>query len=58
MDFRTTTVDGKPAIEISSVHPQSGPRTNYYLNPTTYAPIELDSVCSRPKLSSSRNVSR
>jgi hypothetical protein len=40
---RTTTVDGKPAIEISSVHPQSGPRTNYYVNPTTYAPIELDS---------------
>lgn len=41
--IRTTTVDGKPAIEISSVHPQSGPRTNYYVNPTTYAPIELDS---------------
>jgi hypothetical protein len=40
--IRTTTVDGKPAIEISSVHPQSGPRTNYYVNPTTYAPIELD----------------
>ena len=40
---RTTTADGKPAIEISSVHPQSGPRTNYYVNPTTYAPIELDS---------------
>ena len=41
--IRTTTVDGKPAIEISSVHPQVGPRTNYYVNPTTYAPIELDS---------------
>lgn len=40
--IRTTTVDGKPAIEISSVHPSSGPRTNYYVNPTTYAPIELD----------------
>lgn len=40
--IRTVTVDGKPAIEISSVHPQSGPRTNYYVNPTTYAPIELD----------------
>ncbi|PZR81361.1 MAG: hypothetical protein DLM65_05930, partial [Candidatus Aeolococcus gillhamiae] len=40
---RTTTADGRPAIEISSVHPQSGPRTNYYVNPTTYAPIELDS---------------
>ena len=41
--IRTTTVDGKPAIEISSVHPRSGPRTNDYVNPTTYAPIELDS---------------
>jgi hypothetical protein len=41
--IRTTTVDGKPAIEISSVHRQSGPRTNDYVNPTTYAPIELDS---------------
>ena len=41
--IRTTTVDGQSAIEISSVHPQSGPRTNYYVNPTTYAPIELDS---------------
>jgi hypothetical protein len=39
---RTTTADGQPAIEISSVHPQSGPRTNYYVNPTTYQPIELD----------------
>ena len=40
---RTTTSDGQPAIEISSVDPQSGPRTNYYVNPETYAPIELDS---------------
>ncbi len=40
---RATTADGKPAIEIASVHPQSGPRTTYYVNPTTYAPIELDS---------------
>ncbi len=39
---RTTTTDGQPAVEISSVNPQSGPRTNYYVNPTTYAPIELD----------------
>jgi hypothetical protein len=39
---RTTTADGKPAIEIASVNPQSGPRTNYYVNPTTYAPIEVD----------------
>jgi hypothetical protein len=40
---RTTTPDGRPAIEISSVHAQSGPRTNYYVDPKTYAPIELDS---------------
>jgi hypothetical protein len=40
---RARTADGKPAIEIASVHPQSGPRTTYYVNPTTYAPIEVDS---------------
>ena len=39
---RTTTSDGQPAIEISSVNPQSGPQTDYYVNPQTYAPIELD----------------
>jgi hypothetical protein len=39
---RTTVSDGQPAIEIASVNPQSGPRTNYYVNPQTYAPIELD----------------
>ncbi|MFZ1994966.1 MAG: hypothetical protein WAU75_12710 [Solirubrobacteraceae bacterium] len=39
---RVTTADGRPAIEIASVHPQSGPRTTYYVNPNTYAPIELD----------------
>ncbi|MGO9899875.1 MAG: carboxypeptidase-like regulatory domain-containing protein [Solirubrobacteraceae bacterium] len=39
---RATTADGKPAIEIASVNPQSGPRTTYYVNPTTYAPIEVD----------------
>ncbi len=39
---RVTTDGGKPAIEIASVHPLSGPRTIYYVNPTTYAPIELD----------------
>jgi hypothetical protein len=39
---RTTTSDGWPAIEISSLRPQSGPQTNYYVNPRTYAPIELD----------------
>ena len=39
---QTTTSDGQPAIEISSVNPQSGPRTNYYVNPQTYTPIELD----------------
>lgn len=39
---RTTTSDGRAAIEISSVHPQSGPQTNYYVNPQTYAPVELD----------------
>lgn len=39
---RATTADGKPALEIASVHPQSGPQTTYYVNPTTYAPIELD----------------
>jgi hypothetical protein len=38
----TTTSDGRPAIEISSVRPQSGPQTNYYVNPRTDAPIELD----------------
>lgn len=39
---QTTTSNGQPAIEISSVNPQSGPQTNYYVSPTTYAPIELD----------------
>ncbi len=39
---RTTTTDGKPAIEIASVNPQSGPRTIYFVNPKTYAPIELE----------------
>jgi hypothetical protein len=39
---RATTDDGEPAIEIASVHPESGPRTIYYVNPKTYAPIELD----------------
>lgn len=39
---RTTTADGRPAIEISSVHPQSGPPTDYYVDPHTYQPIELD----------------
>jgi hypothetical protein len=39
---RTTISGGQPAIEMSSVDPQSGPRTNYYVNPKTYAPIELD----------------
>ena len=39
---QTTTSNGQPAVEISSVNPQSGPRTNYYVNPKTYAPIELD----------------
>jgi hypothetical protein len=39
---RTTTSNGQPAIEISSVDPLSGPKTNYYVNPQTYAPIELD----------------
>ena len=39
---KTTTSDGQPAIEISSVNPQSGPRVNYYVDPHTYAPIELD----------------
>jgi hypothetical protein len=39
---RTTIDDHQPAIEIASVHPQSGPRTTYYVNPTTYASIELD----------------
>ena len=39
---RTKTDDGRAAIEIASVHPQSGPRTTYYVNPTDYAPIELD----------------
>jgi hypothetical protein len=39
---RATTADGRPAIEIDSVHPLQGPRTIYYVNPTTYAPIELD----------------
>jgi hypothetical protein len=39
---RTTTDDGSPAIEISSVHPQSGPQTTYYVDPHTYTPIEVD----------------
>jgi hypothetical protein len=39
---RATTVGGQPAIEIAALHPQSGPRTIYYVNPKTYAPIELD----------------
>lgn len=40
--IRATTDDGRPAIEISSVHPQSGPQTHYYVNPKTYTPIEVD----------------
>jgi hypothetical protein len=39
---RATTDAGKPAIEIASVHPESGPRITYYVDPKTYAPIELD----------------
>jgi hypothetical protein len=39
---RTTTSDGQPAIEISTLHGASEPPTNYYVNPRTYAPIELD----------------
>jgi hypothetical protein len=39
---QTTTSNGQPAVEISSVNPQSGPQINYYVNPQTYAPIELD----------------
>jgi hypothetical protein len=39
---RTTTSDGQPAIEISTVHGASEAPTNYYVNPHTYAPIELD----------------
>ena len=39
---QTTAADGQPAIEISSVNPQSGPQTDYYVNPQTYAPIELE----------------
>ena len=39
---RTTTDDGRPAIEISSVRPQSGPQTTYYVDPHTYTPIEVD----------------
>jgi hypothetical protein len=39
---RTMTNDGRRAIKISSVDPQSGPQTDYYVDPSTYAPIELD----------------
>jgi len=39
---RATTADGRRAIEIAYLHPESGPRTIYYVNPATYAPIELD----------------
>lgn len=39
---RTTTSDRQPAIEISTVHGANEPPTNYYVNPHTYAPIELD----------------
>lgn len=35
--------DGRPAIEIAYLHPVSGPATIYYVDPSTYAPIELDS---------------
>lgn len=51
---RTNTDDGRAAIEIASVHPQSGPRTTYYVNPTTYAPIELDTYGNK----SPRDVTR
>ena len=37
-----TTDDGRSAIEISSVNPQSGPQTTYYVDPKTYTPIEVD----------------
>ncbi|HEY5431608.1 MAG TPA: hypothetical protein VIK04_21010 [Solirubrobacteraceae bacterium] len=41
---RATTADGKPAIEITLLDPQSKlPLVTYYVNPRTYAPIELDS---------------
>jgi hypothetical protein len=39
---RSTTADGRPAIEISSVHPQSGPQTTYFVDPHSYTPIEVD----------------
>jgi hypothetical protein len=41
--IRTTTGDGQPAIEISTVGFRSEPPINYYVNPKTYAPIEFDS---------------
>lgn len=41
--IRTTTSDGQPAIEISTLGVQSEPPITYYVNPHTYAPIELDS---------------
>lgn len=37
-----TTIDGHSAIEIVAPHPSSGPAMTYYVDPHTYAPVELD----------------
>jgi hypothetical protein len=39
--LRTTTQDGQRALQIYAAHPQGSPPVTYYVNPTTYAPIEL-----------------
>jgi hypothetical protein len=39
--LRTTMQDGQRALQIYAAHPQGSPPVTYYVNPTTYAPIEL-----------------
>lgn len=38
---RTTVQDGRPALQIYTPRPQGSSPVTYYVDPTTYAPIEL-----------------
>ena len=40
--LRTTMKDGRRALQIYTPRPQGSPPVTYYVDPTTYAPIELD----------------
>jgi hypothetical protein len=40
--IRTTVQNGRPALQIYAAHPKGSPPVTYYVDPTTYAPIELD----------------